>query len=427
MPEKDGRDLIRQPASGARAGDAAKPEEFGRGEHPDPGGDKAGKPDQKDGGQQGSNSGQPPKKQEKKPFWKRPVLFSVMICVAVVAIIAGTLYLIHAEEYESTDDAFIDGRISHIAPRVAGKVLKLEITDNQIVSENQAVIQIDPAPYIVKVHQAEGALAQAQAQYEQAKANYKVAEANADESDADVIVARANALNAQQNFERFNKLSKPARSQQQLDAATADQASSDAQVHAAEKKAAAMHAMVDAADKTVVAANAAVESANAQLEQAQLDLSYCTVRTGHGGRITRRTVEVGNYVSVGQEILDVVGTDVPNDIWVTANFKETQLKKMERGQAVTISVDSFPDEKLHGHVDSIQNGTGAVFTLLPPENATGNYVKVVQRVPVKIILDQQPHHLLSPGMSVEPEVDVREHQQAGNGPDSNASNSPGGK
>ena len=441
MPEKDERGIIRQPAAGGR-GDAAKPEAFGRGEHPDQNAGNADKkdadqkegdkkegaqPDKKDGGEPDKKQGEQPKKQDKKPFWKRPVLLSVMIAVALVCIIGGVLYLIHADNYEGTDDAFIDGRISHIAPRVAGKVLELRIDDNEIVKENQAVILIDPEPYTVKVHQAEGALAQAKAQYEQARANYAVAQANAAESHADVIVAHANAVNARQNFDRFNNLSKAARSQQQVDTATADQAATDAQEEAAKKKAAAMDAMVDAAAKTTDAANAGVESANAQLEQAKLDLSYCTVRAGHGGRITRRTVEVGNYVSVGQELLDVVGTEVPNDIWVTANFKETQLKKMEKGQAVTISIDSFPDEKLHGHVDSIQNGTGAVFTLLPPENATGNYVKVVQRVPVKIILDQQPHHLLSPGMSVEPEVDVREHQQSGNGADSNASNSTTGR
>jgi membrane fusion protein (multidrug efflux system) len=136
-------------------------------------------------------------------------------------------------------------------------------------------------------------------------------------------------------------------------------------------------------------------------------LSYTTVVAGHKGRVTRRTVEVGNYVSVGQELMDVVPTDVPDDVWVTANFKETQLAKMRRGQRVTISVDAYPDEQLTGHIDSIQNGTGAVFSLLPSENATGNFVKVVQRVPVKIILDTQPRHLLSPGMSVDPQVDVR--------------------
>ncbi len=174
-----------------------------------------------------------------------------------------------------------------------------------------------------------------------------------------------------------------------------------------------MHAQVKAAQTTVESAVASVNAAKSQVEQADLDLSYCHVVAGYAGRVTRRRVEVGNYVDVGQEIVDVVPTDVPVDIWVTANFKESQLTHIQVGQKVMITVDAFPDQKLRGHVDSIQNGTGAVFSLLPPENATGNYVKVVQRIPVKIVLDEQPRHLLSPGLSVEPEVDITGHPEVG--------------
>jgi membrane fusion protein (multidrug efflux system) len=402
MPEQDGRE-ISKPES---------PEAFGRAEHVK---ENNG---QKDGDANAS------KKQEKKPFWKRPVLLSVMIGVALLATIVGVIYLIHIEHFESTDDAFIDGRIAHIAPRVAGKVIALKVEDNQIVSADQPLIEIDPEPFEVKLHQAEAALGQSEAQLEQANANLEVAKANAAQSDADVIVAQANSLNAQQDFERFTKVDPAARSRQQLDTATANQRSSEAQVTAAQKKADSMHAMVKASEKTRDSAIAGVQAAKAQVEQAKLDLTYTTVVAGHPGRVTRRTVEVGNYVSVGQEIMDVVGTQVPQDIWVTANFKETQLAKMEKGQPVTITIDAFPDEKLRAHVDSIQNGTGAVFSLLPAENATGNYVKVVQRVPVKIVFDEQPRHMLSPGMSVEPEVDVRDHNQGGNGQEFNAFNSP---
>ena len=445
MPDTDGRELARLPATAA--GDAARPEAFGRGEHQaDDGGGKSGqrKQDAKDsrptpegskpaeeseGGDKSEPGGKPEqgkdkKEQEKKPFWKRPVLLSIMFLVALVATIAGVVYLVHSEHFESTDDAFIDGRISRISPRIAGKVLALLVEDNQIVTADQPLILIDPEPYEVKKRQAEAAKGQAEAQLAQARANLGVSQANAAQADADVIVANANAQNARQDLERFNKVDPAARSRQQLDAARAQQASTDAQVTAAQKKADSMHAMVTAAEKTVDAAQAGVESASAQVDQAKLDLSYTSVTAGHAGRVTRRTVEVGKNLAVGEEILDVVGTSVPQDIWVTANFKETQLRKMERNQPVTITVDSFPDDKLHGHVDSIQNGTGAVFSLLPPENATGNYVKVVQRVPVKIVLDEQPRHMLSPGMSVVPEVDVRDHQD-GDGLDSNASNSPG--
>jgi membrane fusion protein, multidrug efflux system len=381
-----------------------------------------GRPDQTDQNHKGSKGESPP---EKKPFWHRPVLLSVMIGIALVLIIAGTLYVIHLSHFESTDDAFIDGRIARIAPRVAGKVLSLNVTDNQIVSADQTLLVIDPAPYEVKLKQAIAGEGQAQAQQEQASANLEVAKANADQADADVVVAQANSLNAKQDFDRFTKLPPAARSQQQLDLATANQRSTIAQVTAAQKKADSMHAQVKSAQKTVDAADASVQAAKAMVEQAQLDLSYTKVVAGHAGRVTRRTVEIGNYVAVGQELLDVVPTDVPDDLWVTANFKENQLKHMERGQSVTITVDAFPDDKLHGHIDSIQNGTGAVFSLLPPENATGNYVKVVQRVPVKIILDEQPRHLLSPGLSVEPEVDVRDYHQDGDSNTANASNPPG--
>jgi membrane fusion protein (multidrug efflux system) len=383
------------------------PDAFGRGDHP--------RNDESQKQMQPQNSDPQKKPPEKKPFWERPILLSVMLLVAAVGIGIGIYYMIHLEHFVSTDDAFIDGRIAHIAPRVAGKVLELKINDNEIISADQVLLVIDPAPFEVKLHQMVAAQGQAEAQLEQASANLEVAKANAAQSDADVVVAQANSLNAKQDLQRFNNVPAAARSQQQLDLATANQRSTDAQVIAAQKKAESMHAQVKAAEKTVDAATASVQAAKAQVEQAELDLSYTKVVAGHSGRVTRRTVEVGDYVAVGQEMLDIVPTDVPNDIWVTANFKETQLLHMERGQPVEITVDAFPDDKLRGHIDSIQNGSGAVFSLLPAENATGNYVKVVQRVPVKIVLDEQPRHMLSPGMSVEPEVDVRRSGEARSG------------
>jgi membrane fusion protein (multidrug efflux system) len=409
MPESD-----RNPKrSNTAEPSPSPPDAFGRGDHSQ----NEKPPEQQQDGKQ-----QPAQQQEKKPFWKRPILLSVMIAVAVVGIVVGIFFMVHLAHFVSTDDAFIDGRIAHIAPRVAGKVLELKITDNQIVSADQVLLVIDPAPFEVKLHQMIAAQGQAEAQLEQAVANLEVSKANAAQADADVVVAQANSLNAKQDFERFNKIPAAARSQQQLDQATANQRSTDAQVTAAQKKADSMHAVVKASEKTVDAATASVQAAKAQVEQARLDLSYTRVVPGHSGRVTRRTVEVGDYVAVGQEMLDIVPTDVPNDIWVTANFKETQLDHMERGQPVEITVDAYPDDKLRGHIDSIQNGTGAVFSLLPAENATGNYVKVVQRVPVKIVIDEQPRHMLSPGMSVEPEVDVREHNQSGDASSANASN-----
>ncbi len=400
---------------------ADRPEAFGRGEHAEPkkdgrqkdgqgGDDKGGDPkqgDQKQGGdKQGDDKQGDDKPKDERPFWRRPVLMTVLVAVLVAALLGGGYLGWWSYHYESTDDAFIDGRIVRVGPRVAGKVLKLLVDDNQDVRADTTLIEIDPQPFQVKKDQVVAAEKQAEAQQAQAEAQLLVSEAVAAQADADVTVAQANARNAQQDFERFQRVSAQARSQQQLDTAVASQKSTAATVVAQEKRADSMHAQVKAAQTTVDAAVANVHAAQSQIEQADLDLSYCHVIAGYAGRVTRRRVEVGNYVEVAQEVVDVVPTDAPRDVWVTANFKESQLAHMQVGQKVVISVDAFPDQKLHGHVDSIQNGTGGVFSLLPPENATGNYVKVVQRIPVKIVLDDQPRHLLSPGLSVEPEVDI---------------------
>ena len=395
-----------------------RPEAFGRGEHPQPQGDEQKKGDDqkpddtKDDQEKGDEKRDPKggdKPKDERPFWKRPVLMTIILAVLVAALIGGGYLGWWSYHYEYTDDAFIDGRIVRVAPRVAGKVLKLDVDDNQIVQANDTLIEIDPQPFQVRRDQMVAAEKQAEAQQAQAQAQLSVSEAMAAQADADVTVAQANARNAQQDFERFQRVSAQARSQQQLDTATANQRATAATVIAQEKRYDSMQAQVKAAQTTVDAAVASVHAAQSQIEQADLDLSYCKVVAGYRGRVTRRRVEVGNYVEVAQEVVDVVPTDAPTDIWVTANFKESQLAHMQRGQHVTISVDAYPDQKLNGHVDSIQNGTGAVFSLLPPENATGNYVKVVQRIPVKIIIDDQPRHLLSPGLSVEPEVNVGDH------------------
>ncbi len=391
-----------------------RPEAFGRGEHAEKKDDEQrkgqgdDKPDEKPkgdakGGDKKDEKGGEPK--DERPFWKRPVLMIVLCSVLLLAALGGAYLGYESYHFQSTDDAFIDGRIVRVAPRVAGKVLSLKVDDNEFVEANTVLVEIDPQPFQVRKDQQDAAEKQAEAQQAQAEAQLTVAEAMAAQSDADVTVAQANARNAQQDFERFQRVSKEARSQQQLDSATANQRATAATVIAQQKRADSAHAQVRAAQTTVNAAIASVNAAKSQVEQADLDISYCKVVAGHAGRVTRREVEVGNYVAVGQEIVDVVPASVP-DIWVTANFKESQLAHMRVGQSVSISVDAFPDQKLRGHVDSIQNGTGAVFSLLPAENATGNYVKVVQRIPVKIVFDEQPRHLLSPGLSVIPEVDL---------------------
>ena len=407
---------------------ADRPEAFGRGEHPDAndkkdkGGDDNDKQSKGDKGDESKddakgddagkgNDGNDDKGkggQEKKkvPFYKRPLLMVGLSVLLLAGLAAGLYAIYYGRHYEGTDDAFIDGRIVRVAPRVAGKVIRLSVNDNEVIGADQELIEIDPAPYLVKREQAVASRSQAEAQLSQAKANEAVSEAQAAQADADVTVANANASNAQKNIDRFTRVSAEARSQQQLDQATADQKATAATVQAQQKKADSMHAMVRASQTAIDASVANVGAAQAMVDQANLDLKYCHVVSGYKGRVTLRQVNVGDYVTVGQQVLNVVPTDVPRDIWVTANYKESQLAHMAVNQRVTIKVDAFPDELLHGHIDSIQNGTGAVFSLLPPENATGNYVKVVQRVPVKILIDDAPRHLLSPGLSVEPTVDI---------------------
>ncbi len=359
----------------------------------------------------GANQLRPSKdpQNRKKPFYQRPLPLALMALAALVVVVLGTLYWLHARQYVSTDDAFIDANVVRLAPRVAGQVLRLPVRDNQDVPKGELVVELDPAPFQAQLDQAKAAQAQAEGQLAATRSQLAVAKANAEQAQAQVGVAEAEASNAQDNYQRVKDLNSSTSrnlvvSEREVEDARAQARSTSAQLTAARKQAAAAAAQVDAAQKQIDIAQAAVASAKAQVEQAQLELSYTRVTAPQAGRVTHRSVEVGDYVEVGQALLALV----PDQVWVTANFKETELTDMRPGQPATISVDAYPDRELHGHVDSIQAGTGARFSLLPPQNATGNYVKVVQRVPVKITFDQRPKDLLlAPGMSVVPEVKVR--------------------
>ncbi|HWE00771.1 MAG TPA: HlyD family secretion protein [Tepidisphaeraceae bacterium] len=339
----------------------------------------------------------------KKPFWKRPVLLFSIIGVVLLLSLGGLIWWLLTRNYEKTDDAFIDGRMIHVAPRVAGRVASLDVDDNQFVEAGAVLIRIDKAPFQASYENAQAMLQQAQVKVQQSQADLTVQQANAEQAKADVVVAQANAANAEADFRRYQSVAPAARSQQQVDTSTANAKSTAAQVIAAQKKAASAEAQVKSSQTAIDAAKSQVLAAQAQLDEAALNLQYTDVTAGQAGFVTRRTVEKGNYVQVGQEILVVV----PKNVWVTANYKETQLTYMRPGQPVEIEVDAFPGRTYRAHVDSIQTGTGAVFSVLPPENATGNYVKIVQRVPVKVIFDEPLDRVLAPGESVEPRVDIR--------------------
>jgi membrane fusion protein, multidrug efflux system len=315
---------------------------------------------------------------KKMPKGRRKVVITV-IAAAIALLAAGSIYLYFSMFYESTDDAFIQGHIVSVSARVDGHITKVYITDNQLVEKGDLLFELDPNDFLVSAEIAEAFLA--------------TAEAGVEQSLAQVDMAAAEAKRTEKDYSRYKKLydANGGITEQQVDNAAAATRSAAAQF--------------EAANKQVIAARARTLQAKAALDQTRLNLSYTKVCAPQSGRVTNKALEEGEYIRTGQALLVIV----PREVWVVANFKETQLKDMKQGQLVKIRVDAYPQRIFKGHVDSIQSGTGAIFSLLPPENATGNYVKVVQRVPVKIVFDEDPNatRLLSPGMSVVPKVKIK--------------------
>jgi membrane fusion protein (multidrug efflux system) len=338
-------------------------------------------------------------------FFTRPLFLVVLAIVILGAAIAGVRYWQHARQYESTDDAFIQGHIIPISPKVSAQVTRVLIDDNQEVKQGDVLVELDPRDFEVALAQAQTNEAAARGRLQQAQAQLIAAKAQVAQAQAQVAVAEANAINAQADLQRYQSVTANAVSRQQVDSAIAAARTAKANVEAAREQVAAAQAQVGVAKAQVATNEAQVQQAQAQVEQAQLNLSYTQIYAPEDGRVTQKTVEPGAYVQPGQSLFALVS----HTVWVVANFKETQLTAMRPGQPGEIEVDTYPHHPFKGHVDSFQMGTGAAFSLLPPENATGNYVKVVQRVPVKIVFDEplDPKYLLAPGMSVVPEVKVR--------------------
>jgi membrane fusion protein, multidrug efflux system len=331
----------------------------------------------------------------------------IAVVIALLVIIAVALYYIRfIAPYETTDDAFIDSYVTFISPRVSGQVVKLLVKDNQLVKAGDALVEIDPRDYQTLLDQAKADLATANTHVLQAGAQVMVDQAKADQQKSAVIAAQAIADHAKSDFGRYQSLESQSVSRSQIDEAKEQADSAAAEVEVAANSAKAAAALVDFDRADVETARAQVQQAQTRLDQAQLQLSYTQVIAPRDGRVTRRSVELGAYVQTGQDLLALV----PDEMWVVANYKETQLEQIQPGQPVRIYVDAYPHHEFKGKVDSLQAGSGAVFSLLPPENAVGNYVKVVQRLPVKIIFDE-PVDLsrfhLAPGMSVQPKVRVK--------------------
>jgi membrane fusion protein (multidrug efflux system) len=331
--------------------------------------------------------------------------FAILGLLSIAIATGCVLYWLDARHYESTDDAFIDGHVSQVAAQIGGRVIALKAEDNQTVATGQVLADLDPRDWEVKLNQAQAQRAQAAAELQQAEATLVVRQADIDQADATARVSAADLTQQQQDLARYSAINPRAITGQTLDAASATTRAAAARLEANKHAAAGMRAQLVAARAQIEAEQAALRTADANIASAELQLSYTHILAPAAGRVTKRTVELGNYVNAGQSLLAIVRPD----LWVTANFKETQLTDMHPGQTVRIAVDAFPDAKLTGHVDSLQSGTGSVFSALPAENATGNYVKVVQRLPVKILFDGEEWKklFLAPGMSVTPRVTVR--------------------
>ena len=394
----------------------------------------------------------------------RLIVFAVVVLAAIVAIPVYNYY----SSRESTDDAQVNGHIVPISPRISGTVIAVLVNDNQYVTAGTELVRLDPADYKVSLDKAQADVADAEAQTLEAETNVPITQINTSSliktSNAGVIEAQAGVVSAQQQIDaaharvasanakvaeaqansekaqkdltRFKELvDKDEISRQQYDAAVAAAQSQTAQVDTAKAALTEAQHNVDVAQAMLAQARARLNSANVQehqsqvsapkqqaaiearfkaanamvqqrqaaVNQAKLNLDYTTLRAPVSGLVSRKNAEPGMIVAPGQQLMALVPLD---DVWITANFKETQLKRMKVGQEVEIDVDAYGGRAYKGHIDSISAASGARFSLLPPENATGNYVKVVQRVPVKIVLDpgQNQDHRLRPGMSVNPTV-----------------------
>ena len=331
-----------------------------------------------------------------------------VILIATAALAAGTAlggyYWAFVAPYESTDDAFVEADVTPIAPQVSGRVLRVPVSDNQEVRRGAVLFEIDPSDYQTRLDQAQAELAAARGKADQAVSQISIDRAKVEEERASVAAADAEAKRAEADDRRFHDVGSLAVSASQLDLAGTQARTSEAQVTVAANRQRAMEAQLGLDEAEIQTARAEVLRCEAAVRQAELDLSYTRVVAPVAGFVTHRGVQPGDYVQTGEPQLAIV----PRHVWIIANFKETQLARMHPSQPVAITVDAYPNLKLNGHVDSVQAGAGARFSLFPPENASGNYVKVVQRVPVKIALDDaEAERVLGPGMSVVPEVRVR--------------------
>jgi membrane fusion protein (multidrug efflux system) len=382
-----------------------------------------------------------------------------VVGVILLLVLGAVFFYWRSTFTEDTDDAQVDGNLYQVSSRVTGHVIKVYVDDNQTVQANQLLVEIDPTDYQVALDQAEADLANAQAQYTQASTNVPItsttvgtnvstsasdvkgsadtvaqAEKQVEAAQARVIEANANAKKAQDDVDRYTPLvQKDVISKQQYDTAVqaaagarasvveaeanvlaAQNAVSNARARLAQSQAQSQQSIkngpgqVRVEQSRAAAAAAAVKQAEARVEQAKLNLSYTHITAPTAGIVNKKNVEIGANLSVGQDLMTIIPL---TDLWVTANFKETQLERMHACQVVTLKVDAYGGRKFSGRITQIGGATGSMLSLFPPENATGNYVKVVQRIPVRVdftnLQQEDGDYALRPGLSVTPEVEVK--------------------
>ena len=337
-------------------------------------------------------------------FRKRRGFIQLLVIggIIVAALLVG--WWLHARNYESTDDAFIDSRTVQISAQVAAAIVDVPVTDNQLVDAGAELVRLDDRDYVAQRDQAQAQVNQAQASIDNLTAQIAAQQAKIDQAKKQVVQAQAALTFARQQAERYQQLaSKGSGTVEQAQQYVSSQQQNEAGLAAAQANATATEKQIGVLQAQRDLAYGQLAQARATLEQAQANLARTIITAPVAGRVTRLTAAKGDYAAVGQALMMFV----PREVWVTANFKETQLNLMRSGQPVDIAIDAYPGRTFSGHVDSVQSGSGTAFSLLPAENATGNYVKIVQRVPVKITFDKMPDVQLGPGMSVVPTVKVR--------------------
>jgi membrane fusion protein, multidrug efflux system len=348
---------------------------------------------------------EPPKPSLRDRLRQHWILTTAAVAVVIAGLIGGLIYWLDARHYESTDDAFVAARSFSIAPKVGGYVTDVPVTDNQHVATGDVLARIDPRDYTIAVEQAQAQVGVAQANIDNIDAQIASQQAQIEQAKAQVEQAEAQLKFSKEEATRAQDLvAKGAGTVQRQQQTNSDQDSQQANTSRSKSGLIAAELQVKVLTTQRESAQASRGQVQAQLDQAQLNLAYTNILAAQPGRVAKLSGAKGAFVNPGQSLMMFV----PDEVWITANYKETQLTDMRAGQPVEVRIDAYPSRRLHGHIASVQPGSGTAFSLLPAENATGNYVKVVQRIPVKIVIDDWPADVpVGPGMSAVPWTKVR--------------------